>query len=233
MNDLIPLRPKRTPANPLKTLLGFIVVGLFLQGLAYAADYNLGALAKANKLELFNRSLEHKKEASAEAIFLTAAEGDGLAWIAGGEFSEGTIELEVKGKDEQGRSFVGIAFHGQNDRAFDVLYVRPFNFQSAEPDRRSHSIQYVSLPEYDWKKLRDTRPGRYESAITPPPGPNSWVKLKIVITGKNLAAFVNGADRPALKVELLNKRLQGKVGLWVGNGSAGGFRNLKVIPASK
>jgi hypothetical protein len=233
MSDLLPLRPKKTSTNPFKTLLQFIVVGLFLQGPAYAAEYNLGELARANKLELVNRSLEHKKEAPAEAIFLTGAEGDGLAWITGAEFSEGTIEVELKGKDEQGRSFVGIAFHGQNDRAFDVVYVRPFNFQSTDPDRRSHSIQYVCLPEYDWKKLRDTRPGKYESAILPSPDPGSWLKLKIVINGKNLAAFVNGADRPALKIELLNNVLRGKVGLWVGNGSEGGFQNLNVIPASK
>src|SRR5579863_2603956 len=109
-SDLIPVRAKRTSTNPLKTLLKFLAVGLFLQGLAYAAEYNLGELARANKLELFNRSLEHKKEAPAEAIFLAAAEGDGLAWITGEEFSEGTIQVELKGKDEQGRSFVGIAF---------------------------------------------------------------------------------------------------------------------------
>ena len=143
------------------------------------------------------------------------------------------MELELKGKDEPGRSFVGIAFHGQNDHAFDVVYVRPFNFQSTDPDRRSHSIQYVSLPEYDWKKLRDTRPGKYESALAPTPDPSSWVKLKVVITGKNLAAFVNGSDIPALKIELLNNTMEGKVGVWVGNGSEGGFRNLKVIAASK
>jgi hypothetical protein len=44
---------------------------------------------------------------------------------------------------------------------------------------------------------------------------------------------MNGSEVAALKVELLNDRLKGKVGLWVGNGSDGWFRNLKVIPASK
>ena len=42
------------------------------------------------------------------------------------------------------------------------------------------------------------------------------------------AAAVLGQD-----VELLNDRLKGKVGLWVGNGSDGWFKNLKVIPTSK
>ena len=210
----------------------FAVV-LLLSGLAYAADYNLGELARASKLELFNRSIDKAKTDSRETIFLNGAPDDGLAWVMGLELTEGTIEVEIKGKNEQGRSFVGIAFHGQDDRAFDAVYVRPFNFQSAEQNRRNHSIQYISMPEYDWKKLRDNHPGAYEFGITPGPDPNSWVKLKVVITAKNVLAFVDGSDKPSLSVAPLNHRLAGKVGLWVGNGSDGWFRNLKVIPTPK
>jgi len=216
-----------------KRTFGLVALALLLPRLASAADYNLGELAKANKIESFNRSLNESKTDSPETIFLSAASDDGLAWIKELELSEGTIEVEIKGKNEQGRSFVGIAFHGQDNRSFDAVYLRPFNFQSAEQGRRSHSIQYISMPDYDWKKLRDNHPGRYEFAITPPPDPNSWVKLKLVLAGKNVAAFVNGSVTPSLTVEFLNTRLRGKVGLWVGNGSDGGFRNLKVIPASK
>jgi len=217
----------------MKAAFGLVALAFLFPALAHGADYNLGELAKAKKIELFNRSLEEAKTDSPEAIFLNVALNDGLAWITGAEFSEGTIEVEIKGKNEPGRSFVGIAFHGQDNRVLDAVYLRPFNFQSAEQERRSHSIQYISLPDYDWKKLRDNHPGKYEFSITPSPDPNSWVKLKLVITGKNVAAFVNGSDQPSLKVELLNRRLKGKVGLWVGNGSEGGFRNCKVIPAAK
>jgi hypothetical protein len=211
----------------------FIAAAVLSPALASAADYNLGELAKAHKIELFNRDLQQSKADSPEAIFLSAAPGDGVAWVKGVEFSEGTIEVEIKGKNEQGRSFVGIAFHGQDNRAFDAVYLRPFNFQSPEQDRRSHSIQYVSMPDYDWSKLRGGHPGKYEFATTPAPDPDSWVKLKLVIKGKNVNAFVNGSDRPALNVELLSDRSRGKVGLWVGNGSDGGFRNLKIIPETK
>jgi len=44
---------------------------------------------------------------------------------------------------------------------------------------------------------------------------------------------VNGQTKPALSVELLDDRHTGKLGLWVGNGSDGWFRNLKVTPAGK
>ena len=200
--------------------------------IADASDYNLGELAKANKIEVFNRTLESTKADLPGAVFLTAAPDAGLAWITGVELSAGTIEFEVRGTNQPGGSFVGIAFHGQNNRAYDAVYLRPFNFQMAEQDRRSHSIQYISMPDHDWSQLRNSHPGKYESPINPTPDPDSWVKLKLVVKGKKLAAFVNGSEAPALTVELLNNQLKGKVGLWVGNGSFGWFRNLKVIPTS-
>jgi hypothetical protein len=228
MNDLKPAR--RILMKPASFLFA---VALLVLTIAPAADYNLGELARANKIEVFNRTLDHTKAASPQSVFLNDAPDNGLAWISGVELSEGTIELEIKGTNQPGRSFVGIAFHGLDNRAFDVVYLRPFNFQMADQERRSHSIQYISMPEHDWSELRNSHPGKYEFAITPSPDPNSWVTLKLVVKGKNLAAFVNGSDVPALSLELLNDRRKGKLGLWVGNGSDGGFRNLRVIPASK
>jgi len=224
-------KPQAT--EPMKRPSLFFALAVLMPALASAADYNLGELAKANKIEVFNRKLDQTKSGSSEAVFLNAAPDDGLAWITGVELSEGTIELEIKGKNEQGRSFVGIAFHGQDNRVFDAVYLRPFNLQAAEQERRTHAIQYVSMPGHDWSELRKSHPGKYEFAITPAPDPDTWVKLKLVVKGKNVAAFVNGSDVPALRVELLNDRLKGKVGLWVGNGSDGSFRNLRVIPATK
>ena len=216
--------------KPTSILFAAVVL---LPTLAIGADHNLGELAKANKIEVFNRTLDQTKANSPQAVFLNAAPDDGIAWITGVELSEGTIELEIKGKNQTGRSFVGIAFHGQDNRAFDAVYLRPFNFQAAEQERRSHAIQYISMPEHDWSELRKKHPGKYEFAITPAPDPDAWVRLKLVVKGKNVAAFVDGSDKAALTVELLNDRLKGKVGLWVGNGSDGWFRNLKIIPASK
>ena len=210
-----------------------LALAVLLPTLALAADYNLGELAKANNLELFNRTLDPTKAGSPEAVCLNAAANDGLAWIASVEFSEGTIELEIKGKNQPGQSFVGIAFHGQDNRTFDAVYVRPFNFQASDEARRAHSIQYISMPGHDWSELRNTHPGRYESALTPAPAPESWVKMKLVLHGRSVSAFVNGADKPALTVELMNHRRKGKVGLWVGNGSDGCFRNLKVTPPTE
>src|SRR5437762_8754399 len=131
-----------------------LFAAFLMPSLVSAAHYNIGELAKANKIEVFNRTLDQKKADLPQAVFLNAAPDDGLAWIAGVELSEGTIELEIKGKNEQGRSFVGIAFHGQDNRVFDAVYLRPFNFQAAEQERRGHAIQYISMPGHDWSELR-------------------------------------------------------------------------------
>lgn len=237
MNDPQPTRTKmstnarKTESRPLRPLgaapsLLFVAIFLIVTP-AGAADYNLGELAKAGKIELFNRTLDPAKAGSEEAVFLTAAANDGLAWVGGVSFSEGTIELEIKGKDQRGQSFVGIAFHGQDNNTFDGVYLRPFNFQGA-PEQRSHSIQYIAMPEHDWSSLRTNHPGKYEAAITPAPDPDAWVRLRLEIKGQNVSAFVNDASTPTLTVELLNDRRKGKIGLWVGNGSDGWFRNLKV-----
>ena len=215
-----------------KTLILF-AAAVFLPILAFAADYNLGKLVDGNKIELFNRTLDQSKAGSPEVVYLNSADNYGLAWITGLEFSDGTIELEIKGRDQAGQSFVGIAFRGQDNKTFDAVYLRPFNFQAQEEEHRSHSIQYISLPEHDWGELRKNHPGKYESALTPAPAPESWVELRLVVEGKSVSAFVKGANKPALTVELLNDRHKGKVGLWVGNGSDGWFRNLKITPAAK
>src|SRR6266487_4740152 len=92
----------------MKTTCILFAAAVLMATLASAADHNLAELAKANKIEVFNRAIDQTKADSPQAVFLNAAPDDGLAWIGGVEFSEGTIELEIKGKNEQGRSFVGI-----------------------------------------------------------------------------------------------------------------------------
>jgi hypothetical protein len=207
-----------------------LAITVFFSSLLLPADYNLGKLAQSRNIDVFNRTLDQTKAGAPEAVFLNSADDYGLAWIIGVDFSNGTIELEIKGENNPGKSFVGVAFHGKDNKIFDAVYLRPFNFQAPKAENRSHSIQYISMPEHDWSELRGKYPGKYEAGLLPAPAPNSWVGLKLVLEGKNLSAFVNGADKPALNIELLNDRARGKLGLWVGNGSDGWFRNLTITP---
>src|ERR1700753_392814 len=81
---------------------------------------------------VFNRAFTIDGEG---VIHMNEAPGDGVAWIKGQSFTEGTIEVDIRGKDVFQQSFVGMAYHGSNDSTFEAVYFRPFNFHSADPAR--------------------------------------------------------------------------------------------------
>src|SRR5262245_1559431 len=62
--------------------------------------------------------------------------GQGVAWLDDLEFTEGTIELDVRGEDKPQQSFVGVAFRVVDEKTHDAVYFRPFNFKTADAARR-------------------------------------------------------------------------------------------------
>jgi hypothetical protein len=160
-------------------------------------------------------------------VRLNAAPDEGLAWIAGIMRTEGCLSLEVRGSNELGRSFVGIAFRGADRETYDVVYVRPFRFRSDNPAQAAHGLQYMSMPDHPWPLLRERSPGVYESSIGSAPDPNHWVHLMVRFRAGRMQAFVNGAAAPRLDLPLLTQRTGGRAALWVGNNSRGAFRNLR------
>lgn len=178
--------------------------------------------ANTQKWTAFNREVTYKDD----VIYLDAKASDGILWLKNYNFSNGTIELDIKGKDERGRSFVGIAFHASGDETFDGVYFRPFNFKS--PERNSHSVQYISMPDNDWSALRKEFPGKYENKISPAPEPDQWLHAKIVVEYPRVTVYVNGAQKASLEVDQISDRKEGMLGLWVGNGSDGWFKNIEV-----
>ena len=96
---------------------------------------------------IYNREVRFGKE-----IYLNGKPGSGFVYIKNSNFGSGTIELEIKGKNEKGKSFVGIAFHGQNDSTYEAIYFRPFNFIT--PEKIGNSVQYIYNPEYTRYHLR-------------------------------------------------------------------------------
>jgi len=161
-----------------------------------------------------------------DALYLDAKDDNGLARLNDFVFENGTIELDVKGKDEQGRSFVGVAFHGLNDSTYDAVYFRAFNFKN--PERSNHSVQYISEPVFTWSKLRNEHPNQYENTVKPVPSPNDWFHATIVVEYPTVKVYVNNSTEPSLTVTQLSTRKKGWIALWVGNGSDGYFKNLKI-----
>jgi hypothetical protein len=192
--------------------------------------YDLFYLAANDKLEVFNRNVYTFSEKDKKGIRFSKNQNNGIAWLKDVEFSNGTIEMDIKGKDEFQQSFVGIAFHGGDNNNYDAIYFRPFNFQSTDPVRKIHAVQYVSEPDNSWQVLREKFNGKYEKAVSPAPNGNAWFHVKIIVKLPLVTVFVNGNQESSLSVEKLNNLISGKIGLWVGNNSDGDFANLQITP---
>ena len=121
------------------TIIGLLSI-LTTTGQGQSVKYDLSTLFKNGKIEPFNRQLSQFSETDRKGIRFSKNEGDGIAWLKGVEFSNGTIELDIKGKDVFQQSFVGVAFHGLNNETLDAIYFRPFNFQSTDPVRKIHGV---------------------------------------------------------------------------------------------
>ena len=68
----------------------------------------------------------------------------GLALAQNVKFSEGTLEIDLRGSGRQAASFLGLAFGVTDARTFEAVYFRPFRFADADPDARGHAVQYVT-----------------------------------------------------------------------------------------
>jgi hypothetical protein len=175
-----------------------------------------------------NRTHTIVQENGRPIVRLDAKAGDGFAIVQGPVFTEGTIELLVRGEDVAQQSFVGVAWNIQNDSSYEAVYLRPFNFRTPDTARAKRAVQYVSQPAYPWQKLRAETPGKYEKPVVPIPDPNGWVSLRLVVTPTQVSVYANGGAEPDLVVQRLGEAKTGPIGLWVGNNSRGDFAALKV-----
>ncbi len=186
--------------------------------------------------EAVNVKIEEVTYRSKNAIRLTELlEGkESIAILNDLKFHNGTIEIEVAGKplptaNPAARGFIGIAFriNKEDSIRYDCFYLRPSNGRSDDQVRRNHSTQYIAHPAYPWFRLRKEYPGMYESYVDLVEG--EWTKIKIEVKENQAKLYVHNTDQPALIVNtLLNTVSSGSVALWVGQGTDGYFRNLKL-----
>ena len=160
-----------------------------------------------------------------------------LAILKNSDFKDGVIEAEIAGMPAAGagegaRGFIGIAFRVQADPSkYECFYLRPTNGRANDQLRRNHSTQYISHPDWPWFRLRKEVPGVYESYTDLVPG--EWTKVKIEVSGTQARLYVNGAAQPCLIVnDLKHGATQGRIALWIGQGTEAYFSQLNVTPAS-
>jgi hypothetical protein len=160
-----------------------------------------------------------------------------LAVVRDLQLTDGEISIEVAGAPKPGaptdvRGFIGVAFHVSDDGAlYENLYLRPSNGRSDDQLRRNHSVQYQSIPDYIWKRLRDETPGQYESYVDLQTG--VWTRMRIKVQGTRAELYVDGAEQPCLIVRDLKLGARGgRVALWADPTTEAYFRALTVSPAS-
>jgi hypothetical protein len=141
------------------------------------------------------------------------------AFLGGVDFKDGTIEVDVAGAPFPGapadaRGFIGIYFRAQEHGArTESIYLRPTNGRADDQLRRNHSVQYDSLPDFPWFRLRKESPGVYESYTDLEAG--AWTHMKIVVSGTKAVLYVNGSEQPCLIVnDLKLGETHGQVGFW-------------------
>ncbi len=189
---------------------------------------DLHKAVRKNSLEVYNRELTLFNEKDYKGIRLSKDLGEGVAWLKDVYFSEGTIEFDVRGEDVKQHSFVGLAFHGQNNSTFEAIYLRPFQFRVEDTILRKRAIQYISLPDHTWRKLREQSPGTYEGSIVPAPDPNGWVHMRVVVKGMTISTYINDNKEPSLVVTKVTSTQSGMIGFYVADTSGGDFANIVV-----
>ncbi len=182
----------------------------------------------AQKLRVVNRQVTKTEDRN--GVRLSPASGNGVAWVEGTDFRSGTIEVDIRGREAMQQNYVGVAFHRKNDDTYEAVYLRPFNFRIQDPVRKQHAVQYISLPDFDWPRLREDFPEEFENPVDASIVPTDWVKLRVVVEGSNVQIYVGPVKEVTLEVRKLGQLDGGQVGLWVGNVSGGDFANLVVTP---
>ena len=188
----------------------------------------LANLYKSAKLKAVNRDIEIVSSDTGAYLKVSESKKEGIVWLPFKDFNNGTIEIEMRGKDIFQRSFIGIAFHGVDDNNYDAVYCRPFNFFATDSVRRIHAVQYISHPNFTWEKLRKERNAVFEKEIINPPNPNDWFTMKLVVNNTTVKAYINNAPQASLIVEKLNNITSGKIGLFTADSSGGDFKTIKI-----
>src|SRR5260370_20122609 len=153
------------------------------------------------------------------------------------ESLNGVMEVELAGAPEPGagegaRGFVGIVFRMQGKNTYDTFYLRATNARDDDQQRRNHTLQYMSYPDWPRPRLRKETPDKYEAYVDLVPG--EWTKIRIEVHGDRARLYVHENPQPTLIVNDVKSgtHAKGAVALWLGPETIAHFRHLTVKLAS-
>lgn len=228
------MSPIRTLCFALGTSIAMVCSARAAEPQAKTIAIDLTRINDSARWTLFNATAEPDAGQRSVRLVATADSATGQAGLAVAKdvpFSTGTIEVKLRGKNVRQKSFLGVAFNIADEKTFEAVYFRPFNFEGPG-ESKGRAVQYIAWPEFTWKKLRNEKPGVFEAPVAAPVAPNDWFSAKVEVTEQTVTVYVNGATTPSLRVQrLVNHRATHAVGLFV-DVDDGHFADLRVTPSA-
>ena len=198
----------------MKSVIAICVVMVYSVTL-YAQDNTLEIPMSEDRWEFDSSRVEFITHQSVPAA--RGLDGGAQLFLKDFEFSDGTIEFDV---DLSAGGFIGINFRESADRKeTENFYIRAF--WPVGPHRRT-ALQYATV--IDGTSMWDLT-DEYQAAASI--HREGWNHVKLVVSGRQMQAYVNEMDRPALQVPVLEGLLN------AGGLSFGGqavFASLVVSP---
>ena len=223
----------------LDLILALVLLFGFADTKSQQVNSSIFPLKSTDKLELLRAKAEPVTYAGRTGLRVLPAAGHEttdeslLVILNGTDFKDGIIETEVAGLPRAGappdaRGFVGIAFRVQpHGERYECIYLRPTNARADDQVRRNHTTQYVSEPEFPWRRMRKEFPRMYESYVDI--DPDGWTRIKIVVSGDTARLYVNNAPQPILVVnDLKLGESHGQIALWSHSDTEAYFSDLSI-----
>ncbi|PSW08555.1 hypothetical protein C9J01_23320 [Photobacterium rosenbergii] len=147
-------------------------------------------------------------------------------------FRDGTIEINLAGESQQdaeatANGFVGIVFRVSEDLSkYEGVYFRPTNAVSEDEAQREMTVQYFSYPDYTAEQLRESDPGKFESAANIRPG--QWFNLKAEINNNQAIFYIDGEKVLVVDRLFHGSEHKGVIGFITEPGNDAYFSDLKI-----
>jgi len=159
--------------------------------------------------------------------------------LKGLKFKDGVFEVKMLSRIQSpspfrgAQGFIGVAFRvAEDNSAFESIYLRPRVGRSENEFARNHTVQYFAYPDYKFDRLRKESKGECETHAEV--GLDEWITMRIEVSGRRAALYLNGQKQPTLVVnEMKGKPEAGSIALWVDIGTEGYFRDFKIISTAE
>jgi hypothetical protein len=140
----------------------------------------------------------------------------GLALVKDSKFLNGVIEFDIAFSPE--RTFVGTVWRVLDKKNYEEFYFRPH--QSGNPDANQYTPVFKGLAGWQLYYGEDfAAPVRYRF--------NEWMRVKIVVAGKQAEVYIMDMETPALFIpELKREPASGQVGLSAGDFAPAHYSNF-------